>query len=102
MPANSLYNHNFFESDKYLENNGIHQHEVLISDVNSISGNTREYIVPENEYFCMGDNRDNSKDSRFPDFGTIPYQNIVGKAERILFSTANGGFNFDRLFKNIQ
>ena len=102
LPANSLYNHNFFESDKYLENNGIHQHEVLISDINSISGNTREYIVPENEYFCMGDNRDNSKDSRFPDFGTIPYKNIVGKAERILFSTANGGFNFDRLFKNIQ
>jgi len=103
LDANSQYNHNYFNSNSYIENNGNNKtYNVLISDINSISGNTAEYVVPEGEYFCMGDNRDNSKDSRFPDFGTIPFRNIVGKAERIFFSTANGGFNFDRIFKNIN
>ena len=46
--------------------------------------NTGEYIVPEGHYFAMGDNRDNSQDSRV---GYIPLENIVGKASFIFFST---------------
>ena len=103
LEEKSKFNHNNFVVTEYTENNDNKEYNILISDdLNSIAGNTREYIVPEGHYFCMGDNRDNSHDSRFPDFGFIPFRNIVGKAERIFFSTANGRFNFDRIFKNIQ
>lgn len=38
----------------------------------------RPFTVAENEYFCMGDNRDNSKDSRY--WGSLPRENLLGKA----------------------
>lgn len=103
LEGESEFNHNNFAVTEYIENNNNKEYNILVGEnFYSIAGNTREYIVPEEHYFCMGDNRDNSHDSRFPDFGFIPFRNIVGKAERIFFSTANGRFNFDRIFKNIQ
>lgn len=48
--------------------------------------NTDVYTVPAGHYFMMGDNRDNSTDSRDPSVGFVPFENFVGRAEIIFFS----------------
>ncbi len=78
---------------------------------NTRADNTSEIFIPEDSYFFMGDNRDNSKDSRF--IGSIPKNNLVGKAQIIFFATEGGStilefwrwpfdIQMDRLFKMIN
>jgi len=66
--------------------NGVSYITHDLSDRSS-KDNTEVFVVPEGRYFLMGDNRDNSTDSRFKQVGYVPFENFVGKAEVIFFST---------------
>jgi signal peptidase I len=70
--------------------NGVVYYTLDLVD-NSFYDNTPVYTVPANSYFMMGDNRDNSTDSRvLSQVGYVPVDNIVGRAEIIFFSVGEG------------
>ncbi|MBT5573994.1 signal peptidase I [Alphaproteobacteria bacterium] len=57
--------------------------------------NTPLYIVPEGHLFMMGDNRDNSRDSRSQGVGFVPVENLIGRAEFLFFSHNNSSSLFE-------
>jgi signal peptidase I len=74
---------------QYIETlpNGV-QHRVIKMGDNGPLNNTQVYNVPPGKYFMMGDNRDNSHDSRaLSEVGYVPADNLTGRAEFIFFST---------------
>jgi signal peptidase I len=75
-------------------------YETLDLIENGAGDNTKVYTVPAGHYFMMGDNRDNSSDSRFKSpIGFVPAENLIGKAQFLYFShedmSRSTGF-FDR------
>ena len=89
--------------------------EINVLDITDqgIVDNTIVFTVPKKHFFVMGDNRDNSQDSRFINIvGFIPMNNLVGKAQFIFFSLENSRFleiwkwpksiRFNRIFKSIE
>lgn len=99
---------------RYIETlpNGVEHVIIELSDdkPGRAADNTDEYVVPAGHYFGMGDNRDNSADSR--EWGYIPEANLVGRASFIFYSTAAGDLwpiweavpetRFDRLMSGIH
>jgi len=72
---------------------------VLDSDPRGALDNTSVYTVPQGMYFMMGDNRDNSTDSRALGFvGYVPHENLVGEAQVIFFS-AKPDWSFFRFWQ---
>jgi signal peptidase I len=87
--------------------NGV-SYDTLDLFPNTQADNTEEVTVPPGHYFMMGDNRDNSQDSRFG-VGFVPEDHLVGRANVVFFSIAGGAsplelwrwpseLRFDRFF----
>ncbi len=76
---------------QYLETlPGGASHRIYDAVENGFLDNTAEYAVPPGHYFMMGDNRDNSSDSRVAQHGTVPASNILGHPSFIYFSLDEG------------
>ena len=85
---------------------------IVLNIARQSSDDTPLYTVPAGHFFFMGDNRDNSTDSRVPQqaggVGFVPYENLIGRADRIMFSSAGTSmlafwtWRSDRYFKGIE
>lgn len=93
--------------------NGVSYHTLQCTTFEGFPDTTKVYKVPPANYFMMGDNRENSEDSRFPDVGFVPFENVIGRAQIIFFSLAGGdpawqiwrwpwSLRFNRLFKIVR
>ena len=100
------------EKEKFIETLPEGRSHAVLNIGNGPTDNTPVFTVPEGHYFFMGDNRDNSTDSRVNQLargvGMVPAENLIGRADRIMFSSAGKSLFFfwtwrsDRFFKGIE
>lgn len=99
--------------ERFVENlDGHGGHSILNGLNNSEFDNTKVFTVPAGQFFFMGDNRDNSLDSRAaPEsggVGFVPFSYLLGRADRVMFSSAGSRMIFfwtwrsDRFFKAVE
>ena len=79
-------------------------HKIIESSDTDPFDNTIEFKVPKDHFFFMGDNRDNSRDSRSSEVGFVPKRNLIGKAQIIFFSHNNSAsfYEFWKWHKSIR
>jgi signal peptidase I len=81
---------------------GEHRHRVLLMKRLSVGG---RFEVPQGRYFMMGDSRDDSEDSRYPEVGFVPEGNLVGRATGVWMNwrrPSEGGPQWNRIGKGIE
>jgi len=109
---------NLIRTSKYKETLAGSRNAHVILDIlqGSEADNTEIFVVPDGHYFFMGDNRDNSADSRLPvdleGIGFVPAINLVGRAEFVLLAVNEefklvkpwtwGNIRGERLFKGLR
>ena len=101
------------EKSRFIETlpNGVSYPVLNITD-NSPGDNTPTFTVPDGHFFFMGDNRDNSLDSRAPrnvgGVGMVPFDHLIGRARHVVFSSAGTSMLFfwtwrsDRFFVRLR
>ncbi len=95
VETDDLYGH-YGQVPTYTETlpNGVMHRIIEIQGDDGFNDNAGPFLVPPNHYFMMGDNRDNSTDSRVPQdqggVGYVPFENIEGRARIVFFSVGDG------------
>ena len=98
--------------DRYIETLPNGERHSILDIAERRSDDTGVFVVPDGQYFFMGDNRDNSTDSRVAPsangVGFVPWENLIGRADRVMFSSAGRSLLFfwtwrpDRFYEKIE